>query len=85
MLTLPDKADDVAIARQALAHGLAPAPLSPWYVSPKRAQPGLLLGIATVPDRGVQAACKRLFEAIRAQDRTHGAPASRRVRKPASR
>ncbi|QIG91302.1 MULTISPECIES: PLP-dependent aminotransferase family protein [unclassified Bradyrhizobium] len=85
MLTLPDKADDVAIAREALAHGLAPAPLSPWYVSSKRAQPGLLLGIATVPDRGVQAACKRLFAAIRAQDRTHGAPASRRVRKPASR
>ncbi|WP_375783654.1 PLP-dependent aminotransferase family protein [Bradyrhizobium sp. Pha-3] len=85
MLTLPDKADDVAIARQVLAHGLAPAPLSPWYLSPKRAQPGLLLGIATVPDRGVQAACKRLFEAIRAEARTQGAPAARRVRKSAAR
>ncbi|MBR0874838.1 PLP-dependent aminotransferase family protein [Bradyrhizobium tropiciagri] len=65
LLTLPDKTDDVEIARQVLAHGLAPAPLSPWYASPKRAQPGLLLGIATVPDRGVAAACKRLFEVIR--------------------
>lgn len=85
MLTLPDKADDVAIARQVLAQGLAPAPLSPWYLSPKRAQPGLLLGIATVPGRGVQAACKRLFEAIRGQGRTEGAPAARRVRKSAAR
>ena len=65
MLALPDKTNDVEIARQLLAHGLAPAPLSPWYLSPKRAQSGLLLGIATVPDRGVEAACKRLFEAIR--------------------
>jgi len=79
MLTLPDQAGDVEIARQVLAHGLAPAPLSPWYLSPKRAQPGLLLGIATVPDRGVPAACKRLFEAIHAE----AAPAPRQVRKSA--
>ncbi|MGY3697734.1 GntR family transcriptional regulator/MocR family aminotransferase [Bradyrhizobium sp. USDA 3240] len=85
MLALPDNADDIAIARQVLAHGLAPAPLSPWYLAPKRAQPGLLLGIATVPDRGIQAACKRLFEAIRAEGRTQGASASRRVRKSAAR
>ncbi|HEX7922988.1 MAG TPA: PLP-dependent aminotransferase family protein [Bradyrhizobium sp.] len=85
MLALPDSADDVAIARQVLAHGLAPAPLSPWYLSPKRAQQGLLLGIATAPDRGVQAACKRLFEAIRAEARTQGTPAARRVRKSAAR
>lgn len=90
MLTLPDKTDDVAIARQVLAHGLAPAPLSPWYLSPKRAQPGLLLGIATTPDRGVQTACKRLFETIRGQSRSQvriqGAPAaSRRVRTTAAR
>ncbi|MDH2386542.1 PLP-dependent aminotransferase family protein [Bradyrhizobium sp. CER78] len=83
MLTLPDKTSDVEIARRVLAHGLAPAPLSPWYLSPKRTQPGLLLGIATVPDRGVPAACKRLFEAIRGQGRTQGAPVARRVRKPA--
>ncbi|GKQ49567.1 PLP-dependent aminotransferase family protein [Bradyrhizobium sp. Ce-3] len=85
MLALPDKTDDVAIARQALAHGLAPAPLSPWYASPQRGQPGLLLGIATAPDRGVQAACKHLFEAIRSQGRSEGAPAARRVRKGATR
>lgn len=83
MLTLPDKTSDVEITRRVLAHGLAPAPLSPWYLSPKRAQPGLLLGIATVPDRGVPAACKRLFEAIRDQGCTQGAPTARRVRKPA--
>ncbi|MBR0900013.1 PLP-dependent aminotransferase family protein [Bradyrhizobium tropiciagri] len=81
LLPLPDKAADVEITRRALAHRLAPAPLSPWYLSPKRAQPGLLLGIATVPDRGIAGACKHLFEAIRAQD----TPASRSVRKPAAR
>lgn len=80
MLTLPEKIRDIEIAKQALAHGLAPAPLSPWYLSPKRAQSGLLLGIATTPDRGVDAACKRLFDAILAQS----APAARRVRKPAA-
>lgn len=85
MLTLPDKTADVEIARALLAHGLAPAPLSPWYVSPKRAQPGLLLGIATVPDRGVPAACRRLFEAIRAQSRIQEGPAPLRIRKPATR
>lgn len=69
MLTLPDKAKDVEIARQALAHGLAPAPLSPWYASPRRAQSGLLLGIATVPERGLEAACKRLFAVIRSGNR----------------
>ncbi|VIO72109.1 PLP-dependent aminotransferase family protein [Bradyrhizobium ivorense] len=81
MLTLPDTTNDVEIARQVLAHGLAPAPLSPWYSAPERAQSGLLLGIATVPDRGVRTACKRLFDAIRSP----AAQPPRRVRAPAGR
>lgn len=64
LLRLPAGAPDVAIARAAQAHGLAPGPLSPWYAAPDRAQPGLLLGVATAPDRQLEAACDRLYGVI---------------------
>src|SRR4051812_12757586 len=47
LLRLPDRAPDLSIAKEALAFGLAPAPLSLWYASPASARSGLLLGIAT--------------------------------------
>ena len=42
-LILSDGCDDVAVAERALQYGLAPVPLSPWYLSAP-APRGLLLG-----------------------------------------
>lgn len=63
-LGLPDGADDVAIASQALPFGLAPVPVSPWYKTSRRA--GLLLGITNLPERRLAADCDRLLALIRA-------------------
>jgi GntR family transcriptional regulator/MocR family aminotransferase len=60
LLRLPDGAPDLAITRETHAFGLAPAPLSLWYVSTAPAQSGLLLGIATAPHKRLAAACDRL-------------------------
>lgn len=50
---------DVDIALRALQFGLAPAPLSPWYVQSPGAQ-GLLLGVANVNEDRLAADCRRL-------------------------
>jgi GntR family transcriptional regulator/MocR family aminotransferase len=65
LVRLPDGASDVSIARALLAFGLGPAPLSPWYVSSSSARSGLLLGVATSPERIVARSCDRLHEVIR--------------------
>lgn len=65
LVRLPDKAPDVAIVREMLAFGLGPAPLSPWYCIPASARSGLLLGIATSPERNVAGYCDRLWEVIK--------------------
>ncbi|TXH32777.1 MAG: PLP-dependent aminotransferase family protein [Rhodospirillaceae bacterium] len=64
LLRLPEGASDIAIAREASAYGLAPLPLSPWYKEQKAARPGLLLGIATVPEQRLNASCDRLCRII---------------------
>lgn len=64
LLRLPDGAPDLSIARETFALGLAPAPLSPWYASPASARSGLLLGIATAPQRHVATSCHRLCGVI---------------------
>jgi GntR family transcriptional regulator/MocR family aminotransferase len=64
VLRLPDGAPDLAIARQAHAFGLAPAPLSLRYASKGLARSGLLLGIATSPQRRIEASWERLFGII---------------------
>ncbi|ANN77530.1 PLP-dependent aminotransferase family protein [Bordetella flabilis] len=64
-LTLPPGTDDVDIARRALAQGLAPVALSPWYVSAP-AQPGLLLGVSNVSEDTLAMDCERLLGLIRA-------------------
>lgn len=64
VVMLPDAADDTLIAREAAAFGLAPAPLSPWYIEPARRRSGLLLGVTTVPDRRLSSACDRLQKLI---------------------
>ncbi len=60
LLGLPEDSDDVAIARQAMAFGLAPAPLSLWFDEQGSAPPGLLLGVTTTPDRRLEDAVSRL-------------------------
>jgi GntR family transcriptional regulator / MocR family aminotransferase len=64
VLQLPDGAPDLSIARETLPFGLAPTPLSLWYGSMASARSGLLLGIATSPQKRMEASCDRLFEII---------------------
>ena len=64
LLRLPDGAPDLSIARETLSFGLAPTPLSLWYASPASARSGLLLGIATSPQKRVEASCDRLIRII---------------------
>jgi GntR family transcriptional regulator / MocR family aminotransferase len=60
LLRLPDGAPDTSIARETLAFGMAPAPLSTWYARPASGRSGLLLGIATVPHKHLARSCDRL-------------------------
>jgi GntR family transcriptional regulator/MocR family aminotransferase len=62
--SLPDAASDVDIALRALRFGLAPAPLSPWYMRSPRQQ-GLLLGVTNVNESKLVADCRRLVELTR--------------------
>lgn len=64
LVPLAQGTPDLAIARHAGMFGLAPAPLSAWYASPVHSRPGLLLGIATSPQRSLDASCECLREAI---------------------
>ena len=65
LLRLPDGMPDLAIARELLAFGMFPAPLSPWYAGPKISRSGLLLGVATSPTRVLARSCDRLINIIR--------------------
>jgi GntR family transcriptional regulator / MocR family aminotransferase len=64
VLLLHEFASDVDIASQALQFGLAPAPLSPWYMQSPRQQ-GLLLGVTNLNERRLPADCRRLLELAR--------------------
>ena len=61
VVALPENAGDVDIALSALPYGLAPVPLSPWYMGgpPRR---GLLLGVTNLDERRLAADCRRLAE-----------------------
>jgi GntR family transcriptional regulator/MocR family aminotransferase len=56
---LPDSVSDVDIALRARQCGLAPAPLSPWYMHAPRQQ-GLLLGVTNLNERTLSSDCRRL-------------------------
>lgn len=60
---LPESVSDVDIALRGLRFGLAPAPLSPWYIQSPRQQ-GLLLGVTNVDEHKLAADCRRLVELI---------------------
>ncbi|QPF85799.1 PLP-dependent aminotransferase family protein [Bradyrhizobium genosp. L] len=64
ILRLPDGTCDLSIARETAAFGLAPTPLSLWSASKGSVRSGLLLGIATAPQKRIEAACERLFGII---------------------
>jgi GntR family transcriptional regulator/MocR family aminotransferase len=64
LLKLPRRTSDLAVAREVSAFGMAPSPLSSWYVSTDGVESGLLLGVATAPTRSLARICDRLFEVI---------------------
>ncbi|MFK2892028.1 MocR-like pyridoxine biosynthesis transcription factor PdxR [Dyella flagellata] len=64
LLELPKGARDTLIAREGLALGIAPAPLSIWYCTPESECSGLLLGIATAREDQLGESCARLHELI---------------------
>ena len=65
LLRLPPGLSDIAVSREALAFGLAPSPLSPWYASKPRGPSGLLLSVVNAPKQKVARACERLLHIIR--------------------
>ncbi len=65
LLGLPEGARDSIIAREALAFGLAPSPLSAWFYPAGPQRPGLLLGVATTTEDQLSAASNRLHQLIR--------------------
>ena len=66
LLRLPDGVDEGRVVKQARAAGLAPVPLSPWYVTPELRQSGLLLGVTNVPEADAMALCRRLLAIVAA-------------------
>jgi len=64
VLRLQDGAPDLSIARESASFGLAPTPLSLWHASAASARSGLLLGIATSPQKRIEASCDQLFGII---------------------
>jgi GntR family transcriptional regulator/MocR family aminotransferase len=61
---VPKATSDVDIASRAVSFGLAPSPLSRWYMqSPP--QQGLLLGVTNLNERRLLADCRRLAELAR--------------------
>ncbi|MDE1149878.1 MAG: PLP-dependent aminotransferase family protein [Azospirillaceae bacterium] len=62
VVDLPPGTDDQAVAVQALAYGMAPVPLSPWYGT--EVAHGLLLGVTNLNERRLAADCDRLVHLV---------------------
>jgi len=64
---LRGRASDVDVAARALRAGMAPVPLSPWYVHAPGAN-GLLLGVTNADGRRLAADCRTLAALVRECD-----------------
>ena len=64
---LPESVSDIDIASKARRSGLAPVPLSSWYLHAPRQQ-GLLLSVTNLNEHTLAADCRRLLERIDARD-----------------
>jgi len=64
VMQLPEGSDDRAVAEAALARNIVVRPLSGYYASRERANAGLLIGYACVPDEEIAPAFETLAEAI---------------------
>ena len=60
LMRLGPDVDDVLLAKQAIGRGLAPTPLSPWYMDAGRRTPGLLLGVTNLTERNLDCAVHAL-------------------------
>lgn len=65
LIDLPDGAQDKAIAHYAYNYGLAPSPLSAWYLPDTSSRAGLLLGVSGKEGELLLQACQRLDRLIR--------------------
>lgn len=64
LIDLPDGAQDKAIAHYAYNYGLAPSPLSAWYLPDTSSRAGLLLGVSGKEGESLLQACQRLDRLI---------------------
>lgn len=64
VLPLPAGTDDRAIAREALAWGMAPSPLSAWYQRDELRQYGLVLGVTNMPRDGFEPCAIKLRQLV---------------------
>ena len=64
LLRLPDGVEDTKVAKKAREFGLAPSPLSAWYMPSTARVDGLLLNVATAPTQSIPGACERLCRII---------------------
>jgi GntR family transcriptional regulator/MocR family aminotransferase len=65
VMRLPSGVSDTMVCRKAIELGMAPSPLSTWFVPGTHPESGLLLGLATVSEEQIPAACKQLHALIR--------------------
>ncbi len=63
VVVMPRVASDMDVASRALPFGLAPSPLSPWYM--QSPQQGLALCVTNLDERRLSADCRRLAELAR--------------------
>jgi GntR family transcriptional regulator/MocR family aminotransferase len=66
VMQLPEGSDDHAVAAAALERNIVVRPLSGYYAQQSRAQSGLLIGYACVPDEEIAPAFDMLAQAINA-------------------
>jgi GntR family transcriptional regulator / MocR family aminotransferase len=63
LVSLPDRADDVAISRTAAAQGIRVSALSPMYLT-RPSRPGLLLGYGRLAEEAIAPAVRALAKAL---------------------